>query len=199
MEAVADVWLTGLALPIITRAAERLLVVVGGLLGIYFGYRLFTKGVVVDQAASGEFRSFKLSLGRVGPGVFFALFGTGLLGYSLVNPIKVNPDSNSLIFAHKGTVEEQLALVKTLNVLQGLRADPDFKLPEFYPAASFAKAIDVLEARRDRYIIDVFGTDRYELYLAERDVYMRSPQSFEAQERAELREIHGVYESRFEQ
>ena len=199
METVTDVWLTELALPIITRAAERLLVVVGGLMGIYFGYRLFTNGVIVDQSASGEFRTFKLSLGRVGPGVFFALFGTTLLGYSLTNPITVNPDSNSLTFAHQGTNEEPLALVKTLNALQGLRADPNFKLPKFYPTASFDKAIDILETRRDRYIIYLFGTDRYGRYLTKRDVYMRSPQSFDAQERDKLREIHSVYESRFEQ
>jgi hypothetical protein len=45
------------------------------------------------DGGSGEFslgRSSKVKLSKVGPGVFFAIFGAGLIGYSFAKPMKVN-------------------------------------------------------------------------------------------------------------
>lgn len=81
---------------ILLGASQRILgVLIGGML-VYFGYRLFLslpgkRGR--DGGGSGEFslgRSSKVKLSKVGPGVFFAIFGAGLIAYSFAKPMKVN-------------------------------------------------------------------------------------------------------------
>ncbi|HEU0273436.1 MAG TPA: hypothetical protein VFQ83_02790 [Candidatus Udaeobacter sp.] len=82
------------SLVIIFRMVERILgVLIGGVL-IYCGYRLFlslasSRG---RDRGSGEF-SFgggnKIKLSKVGPGVFFALFGAALIVFSLVKPVSL--------------------------------------------------------------------------------------------------------------
>jgi hypothetical protein len=79
---------------IIFRMVERILgVLIGGVL-IYFGYRLFLSlaGKRGRENGSGAF-SFaggnKIKLSKVGPGVFFALFGAGLIVFSLVKPVSL--------------------------------------------------------------------------------------------------------------
>ena len=71
------------------RGAERLIIVGGAILALYLGYRLFVAGVVNKQ--SGEFsgKSFSIKLINVGPGVFFALFGTGVLVFMISTNIKM--------------------------------------------------------------------------------------------------------------
>jgi hypothetical protein len=78
---------------IILRMVERILgVLIGGVL-IYFGYRLFLSlaGKRERDHGAGEFSlaGNKIKLSRVGPGVFFALFGAGLIVFSLVKPVSL--------------------------------------------------------------------------------------------------------------
>lgn len=85
---------------IILRMVERILgVLIGGVL-IYFGYRLFISlaGKQGRDRGAGEF-SFaggnKIKLSKVGPGVFFALFGAGLIVFSLVKPVSLTVSSRA--------------------------------------------------------------------------------------------------------
>jgi len=73
---------------------ERILgVLIGGLL-IYFGYRLFLSlpGKRGRDGGTGDF-SFaggnKIKLSKVGPGVFFAIFGAGLIVFSLTRSVSL--------------------------------------------------------------------------------------------------------------
>ncbi|SAL50043.1 hypothetical protein AWB70_04010 [Caballeronia cordobensis] len=64
----------------------RVLIVIGGILSIYFGYRLFQ----IDKQTQGDFgikkgESYELRLRDVALGVFFALFGAFVLAISLFN------------------------------------------------------------------------------------------------------------------
>ncbi len=74
--------------------AERIAgVLIGGLL-IYLGYRLFLSlpGKRGPNSGTGEFAlagGNKIKLAKVGPGVFFALFGAGLIVFSLVKPVSL--------------------------------------------------------------------------------------------------------------
>src|SRR6266446_3724396 len=91
------------SLVIIFRMVERILgVLLGGLL-IYLGYRLFLSlsakrgrdGGSGDLILAG---GNKIKLSKVGPGVFFALFGAGLIVFSLVRPVRLDvstPSSNA--------------------------------------------------------------------------------------------------------
>jgi hypothetical protein len=79
---------------IIFRMVERILGVLIGAVLIYFGYRLFL-GLATKRGSDrggGEF-SFaggnKIKLSKVGPGVFFALFGAGLIIFSLLKPVSL--------------------------------------------------------------------------------------------------------------
>lgn len=81
---------------ILARFVERVLAVaIGGLL-VYFGYRLFL--AIPNQSAEGQAElSFakdkRLLLTRIGPGTFFALFGTAVLITSYAFPVKWSPEA----------------------------------------------------------------------------------------------------------
>jgi hypothetical protein len=83
------------SLTILMGAFQRILsILIGGML-IYFGYRLFLSlpGKRGSDGGSGEFSigtANKVKLSKVGPGVFFAIFGAGLIAYSFAKPMKVN-------------------------------------------------------------------------------------------------------------
>src|SRR5262249_56468134 len=83
------------SLTILVGAFQRILsILIGGML-VYFGYRLFLSlpGKRGGDRGSGEFslgRGSKVKLSKVGPGVFFAIFGAGLIAYSFAKPMKVN-------------------------------------------------------------------------------------------------------------
>ena len=74
---------------LVVRALERVLAVVVGGLSIYLGYRLF---VAVKATGEGSARvklpsDMTVMVSRVGPGVFFALFGALVVGASFAFPI----------------------------------------------------------------------------------------------------------------
>lgn len=83
------------SLTILMGAFQRILsILIGGML-IYFGYRLFLSlpGKRGRDGGTGEFSlggANKVKLSKVGPGVFFAIFGAGLIAYSFAKPMKVN-------------------------------------------------------------------------------------------------------------
>ena len=64
----------------LVRMFERILVVLVGGLSIYLGYRLFFH-LPMEKRSGGEltFPGMKVVLTRVGPGVFFAAFGSVVL------------------------------------------------------------------------------------------------------------------------
>lgn len=71
-------------LTIATRALERLLVVLAGALAIYLGYRLFIDMPNAERG-SGKVNlpgGISIFLSRVGPGIFFSLFGAVVIGLS---------------------------------------------------------------------------------------------------------------------
>jgi hypothetical protein len=82
------------SLVIVLRMAERIIgVIIGGLL-IYWGYRLFLSlpGKRGRDGGTGDFAlagGTKLKLSKVGPGVFFALFGTALIVFSLTRSVSL--------------------------------------------------------------------------------------------------------------
>jgi len=71
----------------------RMLFVLGGILCIYLGYRLF----YVVQDKQGEFKvkygsDVELRLSEVAPGIFFAVCGTAILAASLIYKMDVKED-----------------------------------------------------------------------------------------------------------
>ncbi|NIR29604.1 MAG: hypothetical protein GWN84_09905 [Gammaproteobacteria bacterium] len=79
------------------RAVERLIAVLIGGGSIYLGFRLFMALPKLSTEGEGKFElpgGVSIYVSRVGPGVFFALFGTALVGLSFVNVLTWNPAQN---------------------------------------------------------------------------------------------------------
>jgi hypothetical protein len=93
---------------VVMRHLERLVVVVAGMQAIWLGYRLF---IAMPNSARGDGKielpgGISIFISRVGPGVFFALFGALVLGYSLHETVKVNASVGSApAAAGAGTAE----------------------------------------------------------------------------------------------
>ncbi len=72
------------------RILERLVIYIGGIVCIYLGYRLF---YLSNQNESDGLFNFKnittMGLKRIGPGVFFALFGSWILYTSLTSKVSI--------------------------------------------------------------------------------------------------------------
>ena len=62
-----------------------------GAFAIYLGYKLFATATTGEGAANAALGTFQIYISHVGPGVFFALFGAGLVGYAVTRPITVTP------------------------------------------------------------------------------------------------------------
>jgi hypothetical protein len=88
------------------RALERLVAVMIGGMAIYLGYRLF---FTIDGGAGNARVSLPgdvtIMISRVGPGVFFALFGTLVVAASFYYAIKYQEISQS---ARESTIMREL-------------------------------------------------------------------------------------------
>ena len=76
-------------LVVILRGAERILVDLGGALAVYLGYQLFLR-MPSRERGEGKFElpgGISIYVSRVGPGVFFSLFGATILGLSLIHGV----------------------------------------------------------------------------------------------------------------
>ncbi len=64
---------------LIAHSIKHILIVLAGTLCIYLGYRLFISGVSGEASLHAKKDTSELQLLSAAPGVFFALFGSGLL------------------------------------------------------------------------------------------------------------------------
>jgi hypothetical protein len=94
--------------PVILRALERILAVVIGGVCVYLGYRLFLH---IPEQKEGEGKinlpgDVSIYVTRVGPGVFFALFGTGIVALALYHGITyAGPDR----FSENASVQDNVS------------------------------------------------------------------------------------------
>ena len=72
---------------LILHAIERLVSIGLGGLSIYLGWSLFRKNLDSNGEADLRHLGWRITLKRVGPGVFFALFGATVVAISLSRPV----------------------------------------------------------------------------------------------------------------
>jgi hypothetical protein len=87
--------------PLLLRFLERLVSVVIGGLTIYLGYRLFLS-LPDYRDAAGKFvlpLNTSVVVSRVGPGVFFALFGIVAVSISLFQPLEIDRENGRVHYA----------------------------------------------------------------------------------------------------
>lgn len=78
------------SLAIAFRFGERFTVTLSGVLLLFLGYKLFQKNTELGSLNAEIPDKLKLQIQRVGPGVFFAVFGTVLLVYVMTSTIEVD-------------------------------------------------------------------------------------------------------------
>ena len=76
---------------ILGRVIERLIICVFGGVSLVCGWNLFRVGIADRQTAELAVKDWRIKLQRVGPGVFFALFGAAVLVVSLRSPVSIGP------------------------------------------------------------------------------------------------------------
>src|SRR6266850_986040 len=122
---------------VLTRATERILVVLIGALAIYLGYSLFRQISPARKGANdGEAKielpgGTSIFLTRIGPGVFFALFGAGLIVFSATKvefdpwkpPAQVAGGSARPMYSGLGSGDPQLELLVSGTAERGLAPD----------------------------------------------------------------------------
>jgi hypothetical protein len=92
---------------------ERIIIVAGGILSVWCGYKLFFIAEMKPES-SGKFSSriFDVSLTKVTPGVFFALFGVFVLVTGLYRPIQIGQSIDTVALK-----SEALRLSEDINKL----------------------------------------------------------------------------------
>jgi hypothetical protein len=98
---------------VITRAAERIVVAIAGVVALTFGYRLFEKAADLGSLSAEIPQKIKLQMQRIGPGIFFALFGTAILIYVMSSNVAMVPTSaagaTAPVLRFSGPVQEALS------------------------------------------------------------------------------------------
>lgn len=84
-----------LTLSILGRVAERLLATMLGGMSLWAGYRLFFVASHERSNAEASGHGFVFKAERIGPGIFFALFGTVVIVYGLMTKLEFQTPSTS--------------------------------------------------------------------------------------------------------
>jgi hypothetical protein len=119
--------LASLETVVLSRAAERVLLVLVGALAVYLGYSLFRHMPNADRS-EGKLElpgGVSIFLSRIGPGVFFVLFGCAIIGYSVTRPVSLNLPTElgkAIEFSGFGQGEARPPLVKDV-VIAGLEPE----------------------------------------------------------------------------
>lgn len=86
------------------RMFERSLIVAGGILSIYLGYKLFVMGIDKSQGVAS---AFGIELKNFGPGLFFAALGAVILVTTMRAAIRVGHDTENALSAGKPGAAQQ--------------------------------------------------------------------------------------------
>jgi hypothetical protein len=160
----------------IGRAVERL--IADSMFGVsmILGWNLFRAGILHDQTAEASGKGWKIRLQKVGPGVFFALFGAVGLIVALWRPLDIKFASPG---ASSPTDPKPATIVEIVSV-----APNDSDVPEYVKALTTAESIGmrdngthsvehdalqkakpILEKHRQLLLRRYWGDTQYDWYL----------------------------------
>lgn len=154
----------------VIRAFERLLVVAFSGASIILGWHLFKIGVVSPQSGSLSGKGFKITLLKVGPGIFFSLFGSIVLSISLIYGLKTVEISTTQDgvkkkeFSLANTIQETglSRLTKSINTLDLIDLDNTARYESHRKA--IRTAVERLRAHRDVLARNKFSKERLDEY-----------------------------------
>ncbi len=101
---------------ILLNGIQHIIAILVGLTAVYLGYRLFLE---LPRRREGEAKldlpgGVSILLSRIGPGIFFALFGVGMIIYSIMKPVEIKDIAEQVANA------EGVTTVKRSRTLTGL-------------------------------------------------------------------------------
>ena len=153
----------------IGRAVERLIVDSMFGVSLILGWNLFRVGVLHDQSAEASVKGWKIRLQKVGPGVFFALFGVAGLIVALQRPfdLKVSSDPTAGTRGYEvssvtGQNRDVLEYVKALTTAEslGMRDNGTHSVEK----DALLKAKPILEQNRQA-ILRTYWRESYDWYM----------------------------------
>lgn len=159
-----------LILTIVMRAIERLLVVIGGGIAIYLGYRLFL-AMPSAERGSGKVNlpgGISIYLSRVGPGVFFSLFGAIVIGLSLHYGIAFNDNGRAAMNVASGPADSALERSWT-----GMTESAPDRAVDSNERARVVSVVATLNRIERNLPGDLKATDRINMQFALRDARER--------------------------
>jgi hypothetical protein len=181
------------------RAIERVFVCLFAGMSLVLGWNLFRVGILDPQSAQLDTKTWKLKLARVGPGVFFALFGATVLVWSVNAPLSVLPgqgglvdgpstgkktggnesqsqDQRAITYLSEQSEKERKQLALAINtVVQFCEAGSQKPSAQRTEAVRAAK--DELSRFRSALVIAQFGQIDLGVYTKSIDRYLRDPGS----------------------
>lgn len=90
---------------IMWRFIERIIIAFIGGFSLWMGWNLFRNGIFTMQNADFKAAGFSLKLNKVGPGIFFALFGTFILVTSVNSAMSIKTIDDFSSAPKDGTTE----------------------------------------------------------------------------------------------
>lgn len=177
------------------RAIERLIAVSLGGLCVFLGYKLFNKAV--DQGGELEVahQNSKLLLKQVAPGVFFALFGCGVILSSIVKNYSstANDQSNQNIsYNNNPTQIVNFPFNESKNALYAINAIINSSPDEIPKLTNFTKYKSDLEAYRVIMIDSIAGAGSFVKYKLLEKRFLSDPSSLTATERSDYESINDL-------
>lgn len=188
---------------IIFRGLERLIIILFSGMSLVLGWHLFKIGVLSEQQSEIKAGDIWIKLQKVGPGVFFALFGVVVFIYSLSSPFNFElssvdtkqpfDDADTPIVV-KGSYLSQdqkkyLKLSKSINTIKEIyetTATPNFSNSD---KQLLLVSIENLEKERDVWIAAFFGKNSLSLWASKGNDYLISPENVSKKDRESLNEI----------
>lgn len=156
---------------LIARGLERVLVVlIGGAL-LYFGYKLFHHSASTKTKLDAKYQTLSLSLESTAPGIYFCLFGTALLAFTVVTQVTVSETEDSGSGTRKVTIfgassdstgqnSQLYEAVKSISTLEHLALTSDRIEPD-----DLLRISDHIEPLRAYFISNEFGSEAYQNFL----------------------------------
>jgi len=154
----------------IGRAVERLIADSMFGVSLVLGWNLFRVGILHDQSAEASGNGWKIRLQKVGPGVFFAIFGAVGLIVSVQRPldIKVSSDPTSGAKGYEassatGQSNDVLEYVEALTTTESLGIKDNGT--HSVETDALLRAKPILERHRQA-LLKAYWKDRYDWYLS---------------------------------
>jgi len=171
------------------RGLERILIILFSGLSLILGWHLFKVGIHPEQHAEIKTGKTLIKLTKVGPGIFFALFGASVFIYSLASPIQYmshNEDKEGHKVSVSYLTQDQrkyLELSKSINTLKDISTGFP---PGFIPindSKLFNTALHHLEKERAAWVVTMFGSGNYIEWEKSGDSFLINPENIKREYR----------------